>query len=172
MLLLCNFVIFTSWWTKCDDMNLKTQRLAAIRSADTWRWGAFWTMGAEEARWSALPPLFASPEWIADPPAWPCHRLAPRSISLALENKILLKAGDVTQSPETCARMEPYWEIYLNKWRKLNWKCCQTIKGICQGIWICTPIFPSDSNLHAIEVFNAFKEWCIIELHAGIIVYV
>lgn len=62
--------------------------------------GSFSTKGAEEAKQAVLPPLFALPERAADPPAWQRQdRLAARSISPAPQNKILLKVGDVTQSP-------------------------------------------------------------------------
>lgn len=78
---------------------------------------------------SVFPPLFALAEWTADPPPRQCqNRLAPWSISLASQNQILLKAGNVTQSPEMCvilvdSLVESHcWEIYLSKQRNLKSK--------------------------------------------------
>lgn len=108
-------------------------------------------MRAEYAKWSTPPPVFALPEWIADPPTWQCrNRLAPRSISPASQNKILLKAGDVTQSPETCSCMADSRALTAGKYTcsnrgSFNWNWAAK-KGVCQGIWDIPQCWPMSSS--------------------------
>lgn len=110
--------------------------------------------------------LFALPEWIADPPVWQCqNRLAPRSISLASQNKILLKAGGCHSISGDVYLHGGVWKnLTTGKYTctnrgSLDWKRAAE-KGVCEDIWNLQRSGPILPFTEMYELLKVKPVWC------------